>query len=401
MGGMGKAIMYSQAISGTKQLIVNYVDEIVETLELLASPEVDDITLEEKIDFFRRAHHCCGRSALMMSGSGMLLFFHMGVVKALAEQHLLPDILSGSSGGAIVGSFVCTHSDEEITEKLNAGNMIELIGQVAETIRGTGKRVPRVLQQDDIKMLLDEIIPDMTFQESYQATGRMMNVSVAAAEQHQTSRLLNATTSPNVLMRRAALATAAVPGIYPPVALEARDSIGAVQAYLPSREWVDGSVSDDLPAKRLARLYGVNHYIVSQTNPHVIPFVSDGKRSKSTQGILTNAFRRSTREWMNAGAMILEKPLRRYKPLGRMTNVAMSVINQDYMGDINILPPSRFYNPFNLLSLPSDKFISDRISDGERKTWEKIEMIRVQTKMNRTLDKIIADFQDGLVKKRF
>ena len=399
MGGMGKAVLYGYALSGTKQLIVDYVEEIVDTLDLLASDAVDDISFEEKVDFFRRAHHCCGRSALMMSGSGMLLFFHMGVVKALAEQQLLPSILSGSSGGAIVGSMICTHSDEELAVKLNADKQIEALAEVADSIRSGGK-APRILAQDDCKRLIDQIIPDMTFQESFELTGRMMNVSVAAAERHQTSRLLNATTSPNVLMRRAAMATAAVPGIYPPVVLEARDSVGAVQAYLPSREWVDGSVSDDLPAKRLARLYGVNHYIVSQTNPHVLPFVSDSKRSNGAAAILTNAARRTTREWMNAGAQILERPLRRYKTLHRITNVGMSVVNQDYVGDINILPSNRFYNPFNLLALPSDKFVRDRMLEGQRATWSKLEMIRVQTRMNKVLDRIVEGIDEDLVSRK-
>jgi NTE family protein len=119
---------------------------------------------------------------------------------------------------------------------------------------------------------------DMTFQKAFERTGRAMNVSIAPAETHQTSRLLNATTSPTVLMRSAVMASAAVPGIFPPVTLQALDDDGQLKSYLPSRRWVDGSVSDDMPAKRLARLYGVNHYIVSQTNPHVLPFVTDGMR---------------------------------------------------------------------------------------------------------------------------
>ena len=75
MGGMGKSALYERAMFGTKKLIVYYVEEIVGALELLASPEVEEISFEEKLEFFRRAHHCFGRSAMMMSGSGMLLYF--------------------------------------------------------------------------------------------------------------------------------------------------------------------------------------------------------------------------------------------------------------------------------------------------------------------------------------
>ncbi len=114
MAGMGKSSLYERSVFGTKQLIHDYVEEIVDALELLARPAVTEITFEEKLEFFRRAHHCFGRTALLMSGSGTLLYFHVGVVKALWEQGLLPTILSGSSGGSIVGSLLCTHNDEEL-----------------------------------------------------------------------------------------------------------------------------------------------------------------------------------------------------------------------------------------------------------------------------------------------
>lgn len=95
MGGMGSAALYEHAKLGTKHLIVDYVEEIALALEHLASPDVDSFNVEEKLDFFRRASHCFGRSALMLSGSGTLLFIHLGVARALWQEGLLPDIISG------------------------------------------------------------------------------------------------------------------------------------------------------------------------------------------------------------------------------------------------------------------------------------------------------------------
>ena len=40
--------------------------------------------------------------------------------------------------------------------------------------------------------------------------------------------------------------------------------------YISTRTWVDGSITDDQPAKRIARQYGVNHFISSQANPLVV-----------------------------------------------------------------------------------------------------------------------------------
>ncbi|WP_264158781.1 DUF3336 domain-containing protein, partial [Staphylococcus aureus] len=71
---MGRSALYHRARFGTKKLVEDYVDEIVDALELLGDHDMTEISLEEKLDFFRRAQHCFGQSALMLSGSGMLLY---------------------------------------------------------------------------------------------------------------------------------------------------------------------------------------------------------------------------------------------------------------------------------------------------------------------------------------
>jgi TAG lipase/steryl ester hydrolase/phospholipase A2/LPA acyltransferase len=384
MGGMGKAGLYGHALSGTKYLVEAYIEEIVHTLEFLAEENSGDISAEEKYDFFRRASHCFGRSAFMMSGSGSLLFFHVGVIRALAQAKLLPTILSGSSGGAIVGSIVATHSEDELAQLMRPEYFLDQIPT------GSKERSQALVAQ--LEESVERFIPDMTFQQAFAKTGRAMNISVAPAEMHQTSRLLNATTSPNVLMRSAVMASAAVPGVFPPVTLLALDNHGERQGYLPSRKWVDGSVSDDLPAKRLARLYGVNHYVVSQTNPHVIPFVTDGRRKQSALGLLTEAGRRSTREWFNALTIIAGKADKKGGRVTQATSLLRSIINQDYVGDINILPDYKFHNPLKLLSFPGEKQMQRLIDSGERCTWPKLEMIRQQTRVSCTLDDIMAQY---------
>lgn len=393
MGGMGKSALYERAMFGTKKLIVDYVEEIVGALELLASPEVEEISFEEKLEFFRRAHHCFGRSAMMMSGSGMLLYFHVGVVKALWQQGLLPNIMSGASGGSVVGSLLCTHNDEELAKIFTPEFLVQEIERESSLMGALGDLRPKMLAADEVQEMIERLIPDMTFQEAYAHTGRMLNVSVAPVETHQTSRLLNAITSPNVLIQKSVLASAAVPGIFPPVVLEARDKWGERQPYLPSRKWVDGSVSDDLPTKRLARLYGVNHYIVSQANPAVLPFVADSKHHRGTLAILKNTTRQTAREWLNAAAAILHKPLSRDTALSQAANTFISMVNQDYVGDINILPRNRFHNPFKLLARLSTEEVMKLVSSGERSAWRKIEMIRIQTRVSSVLDKIVLEHE--------
>ena len=389
--GMGRRALYGKAKFGTKKLIVEYVNEVVRALDLLASDAADDIPLDERVDFFRRARHCYGCSALMMSGAGSLLFFHIGVVKAMWLQRILPDILSGSSGGAIVGSLVSTQSDEDLEKIFDPENLVHEIERDQSLLRHLAVFKPEVATVDDIHEVLERLIPDLTFQEALERTGRHLNVSIAAAEKHQTSRLLNSITTPNVFVREAIMASAAVPGFFPPVALTAKNDRGEKQAYMPSRKWVDGSLSDDLPAKRLARIYGVNHFIVSQVNPHVFPFVSDTRRDTGLVSTMKSVSGRTAREWLNAGATLLEKPLSWNPTINRLTNVGLSIINQDYVGDINILPDTKVFNPLKLLAHRSVEEIVDLIEMGERATWPKIEMIRIQTKISRKLDRILRE----------
>jgi TAG lipase/steryl ester hydrolase/phospholipase A2/LPA acyltransferase len=109
------------------------------------------------------------------------------------------------------------------------------------------------------------------------------------------------------------------------------------------------------------------------------------------------ANRKTARAWLNAGATTLEKPLSISPPLKRASNLALSVINQDYIGDINIMPSSRWYNPFRVLAFLTEKEIRDLFIAGEKATWPKIEMIRIQTRISRTLDRILAELQQDHV----
>ena len=52
---------------------------------------------------------------LVLSGGGTRGFAHLGVIKALSEKGIIPNIISGTSAGAIAGSLIADgHSPEEI-----------------------------------------------------------------------------------------------------------------------------------------------------------------------------------------------------------------------------------------------------------------------------------------------
>ncbi|MGB5346490.1 MAG: DUF3336 domain-containing protein [Woeseia sp.] len=395
MSGIGHGRLYSKARFGTKQLINDYVEEIASALDHLARKQVRSIPETEKLDFFRRASRCFGRSALMLSGAGTLLYFHLGVVKALWEQDLLPAIISGSSGGSVVAALVGTHSHREV-KKLFDPEFLD--NEIEKEVSFLNKIIPFKNKQipiAEVRELLARILPDLTFHEAYELTGIQINISVAPAERHQSSRLLNAITSPNVMIREAVLASCAVPGFYPPVMLAARGPDGARKPYLPARKWIDGSVSEDLPSRRLARLYGVNHTIASQTNPLVYPFINDAKEQKNSWEIIKYAALNTTREWTLAASKLVNRNLHFSPAITNFVNRIESIASQSYTGDITILPPSRLFNPLQLLSPRTKDEVLGMIRDGEHAAWQKVETIRLQTHVGRTLDRILDKRDQG------
>lgn len=104
---------------------------------------------------------------------------------------------------------------------------------------------------------------------------------------------------------------------------------------------------------------------------------------------MRRAYWRTAREWINVTAAALEKPLSVVPAVQRLNNVALGIINQDYVGDINILPDRLLSNPLRWLAYRSVEEVVDLVAMGERMTWPKIEQIRVQTKISRTLELIL------------
>ena len=392
LDGMGNSALYRRARVGTKQLIDEYVAEVIAALEHLASPAADDLPRVVRADFFERASACYGRSALMLSGSGSLFYFHVGVVKALWEQRLLPAVMCGASGGALVSAITGTHTDEELGRMFEPGFLLTEVRREASLWQRLSSWKPSAMSPGAVRELVERLVPDLSFQEAQALTGRRINVSIAPAERHQSSRLLNAIASPSVCLREALMATMAVPGILPSVMLMAKGPNGERLPYLESRRWVDGSVSDDLPTKRIARLYAVNHFVVSQTNPLVLPFLRSGGGEGKAIGRYRKALRRIALEVVDANLAALEGPAQGHPTAERWLTMTRSVLNQRYTGDINIIPDYRLVDPRKLLHIRNESEVLALIRHGERATWEKLEMIRLQSAIGRVLDDIRARF---------
>ncbi|WP_439106368.1 DUF3336 domain-containing protein [Congregibacter sp.] len=395
MGGMGRSSLYRRAKFGTKQLIEQYIDEIDDALRYLADLDVKEIDIQQKMDFFYRANICFGRSALMLSGGGVLGFYHLGVVKTLLEQNLLPRVISGASAGSLVAGVVGTHTDKELTRFYDPANVHFEAEREASVFSRMFLGANPQIDVGDLEQIVARLVPDLTFQEAYEKTGRQISITVAPAEPHQRSRLLNAITSPNVFVRSAVMASCAVPGVFPPVTLMARNVHGEAQPYLPTRRWVDGSIADDLPAKRLSRLYSANHYIVSMVNPIATPFLNGGKERSQLTRALGSLGVGMGREMLNFYRGVAQRQGDTWPRFNLLLNGVHALMDQEYSGDINIVPSFRWYNPGKILAHLSEKELMELMEAGERSAFPAVESIRTCTKISRTMEEILHRFEYG------
>jgi NTE family protein len=384
LGNLCNTALYGRALVGTKQLIHDYVAEVVAALNYLCDTEFPEFDGAVKRRFFDETARSYGRSALMLSGGATLGLFHVGVVKALVLEDLLPDVISGSSAGSVVAATIGTRSPDELMDLLDPQNAYYHFWKPLGLRDMWQKGV--LMDQRQIRKAIAANIPDLTFEESYHRSGKAINITVSPAGSNQSPRLLNYLTFPYLYLREAVLASSAVPFLFEPVLLMTRDETGKRVPYMPSLRWTDGSLKSDLPGVRLRRLHNVNHFIVSQTNPHVIPFMH---RSLEEQGMLGNlrdfgysVLRNSAQYAIGVGRISL--PLRNVR---HTLDYASSILDQDYRGNIMILPKLTVWRYANVTANPKMEAVQRFIKEGERATWKRIEMVRNQFLISQTLER--------------
>jgi hypothetical protein len=137
----------------------------------------------------------------------------------------------------------------------------------------------------------------------------------------------------------------------------------------PGAGWT-ASIADDLPAKRLSRLYSTNHYIVSMVNPVATPFLSGGGRERSQMARALGALGIGvSREVLNFYRGIVQRKGDTWPRFNMLMNGVHALIDQEYSGDINIIPSFRWYNPAKILSHLSEKELMDLMEGGERSAY--------------------------------
>jgi TAG lipase/lysophosphatidylethanolamine acyltransferase len=261
LGNISSPKLFNRSFAGTKYLIEEYVTQVAEAVEdvsaLPTTPPLDGsaqsfsafqfqssggktkdgrpgtasgtggaattLTNQTKLDFIHDTRQAFGRSTLVLQGGAIFGLCHLGVVKALFLRGLLPRIITGTATGALIAALVAIHTEEELPAVLK-GDGIDLsafsvgkAGVKADT-DGPGdsqtlvsrwstlvRRTKRFWTEGyflDVKVLENCVranVGDLTFEEAYNRSKRVLNITVATAGQGGVPTLLNYLTAPNVV----------------------------------------------------------------------------------------------------------------------------------------------------------------------------------------------------------
>lgn len=405
--------LYKRSHTGTKHLIEEYIDSCLATLDTLLSLPLtaSTPTSREILESLINTRQSFGRTALLLSGGATFGMNHIGVLKALLEASLLPRIISGASAGSIVAAVLCTRSDDEIPNVLQEfpfGNLdVFEDGKNPESVLHRVARFLKIGAWIDIKHLtgvMRELLGDITFQEAYNRTRRILSICVSSASVYELPRLLNYISAPNVLIWSAVAASCSVPLLFSATSILSKDpKTGLPVPWNPTpQRWIDGSVENDLPMTRLAEMFNVNHFIVSQVNPHVVPFLS--REDLISPEPSTPPDNSTIAGWGEmAVKLAMGEALHRMNVLAEIgifktgLTKARSVLSQKYSGDITIFPEISYTDLPKMLKNPTPEFMFTASLRGQRATWPKLSRIRNHCAIELALDMAIHRLRTRVV----
>ena len=232
LGNLTAPRLFNRAYAGTKLLIEDYITQVALAVEYVAafptSPgqELSGLTNQAKLDVLHDTRQAFGRSALVLQGGAIFGLCHLGVVKALHLRGLLPRIICGTATGALIAALVGVHTEDELLDFLT-GDGIDLTafrrpsekGEKEGLVNGDGqpegilstvtRRVKRFVKEGyflDVAVLercVRANVGDLTFEEAYSRTKRVLNITVSTTGGGGVPNVLNYLTAPNVVSRHA------------------------------------------------------------------------------------------------------------------------------------------------------------------------------------------------------
>lgn len=354
---------------------------------------------DDKRELFKTLHANYGRTALCLSGGATFAYYHYGVCKALLEEDLLPDVITGTSGGALVAALVATRTNEELKKCLTPALAYKITACSdpflvwARRWYSTGARFDSV---DWAKKSAWFTHGSMTFREAYERTGRILNVSCVPADPHSPTMLCNYLTSPDCVVWSSVLASAAVPGILNPVVLMMKQRDGTLAPYSFGHKWKDGSLRTDIPLKALNLHFNVNFTIVSQVNPHINLFFFSSRGSvgqpvthRKGRGWRGGFVGTAAEQYIKLDLTKWLKILRQLELLPRLLGQDWSQIwlQQGFGGTITIWPRSILLDFVHILTDPTPARLARMIHEGQQSAFPTVKFVANRLKIERLVER--------------
>ncbi|KAL6452018.1 TGL3 Triacylglycerol lipase 3 [Candida maltosa Xu316] len=345
-GGIASKRLYLKSYLGTKFKIEEYINEVLQCLdylnEMLNNDSTDQFIMNSKqlkLDFFHDARQSFGSTALLLQGGSLFGLCHLGVVKALYFKGLLPRIIAGSAVGAAVASLVCTLSDEELIPILvNIGDLMKNIDllnhEIDERYGNVIENVVKKGYSQDILLFLKfvrDTIGDLTFEEAYMKTEKILNIVVHPTNQSVPS-LLNYITTPNVIIWTAIYASIGTGVLSDDVALYVKDFNNEIVLQNPDVEVKflkpqdvtyhqqyfkfhsnNKQNSEQSPYTKLTELFNVNNFVISLARPYLAPLISNDLKHYHEYGkVKHDSTNKKKRKRTTSGNEISQKDIEKY-----------------------------------------------------------------------------------------
>ncbi|KJZ78304.1 hypothetical protein HIM_02342 [Hirsutella minnesotensis 3608] len=429
LGNITVPKLYNRSFTGTKYLIDEYISQVAESVEDISTLPTSfnagpsggappALTNQMKLDFIHDTRQAFGRSTLVLQGGAIFGMCHLGVVKALFLRGLLPRIITGIATGALIAALVAIHTEDELPNILE-GESIDLTAFTAkaggegrdirqgQTFRSRWETLMRRLRRFsrdgyflDVTVLEECVranVGDLTFEEAYHRSKRILNITVATEGQGGLPTLLNYITAPNVLVWTAAIASnASSPSLYGKrnVMILCKDAAGSIVPWAPAntidfRHWTHTSYSDrDSPLRRISELFNVNHFIVSQARPYLIPFVQSDMHGPS----LVEARSRTTQLSSFFVRMVGVEIRHRLRQLDTLQLLPSSirrflVDEQVPAASMTLVPEVTASDFVRLLETPTRETLHYWILKGERSVWPAVAALRIRCAVENELDR--------------
>ncbi|KAK5663341.1 hypothetical protein OQA88_3769 [Cercophora sp. LCS_1] len=440
LGNITATKLYNHSFAGTKFLIEEYITQVAEAIEDIGGlptsnaeaaevARADGVEMEMvpvmatqmKLDFIHDTRQAFGRSTLVLQGGAIFGLCHLGVVKALFLRGLLPRIITGTATGALIAALVAIHTEEELPGILK-GDGIDLsafagkaedpmgasVGKGVERSFWRGyaalmRRIRRFRREGyflDVKVLEECMranVGDLTFEEAYQRSKRVLNITVATAGQGGVPTLLNYLTSPNVLVWTAAVASnASTPTFYGDreTRILCKDPQGNIIPWTPPntpdiRQWAHTAYSDhETPLHRIAELFNVNHFIVSQARPYLIPFLQSDMHGPSMVEA-RNKVASATAFVIRMMGLEIRHRLRQLDTLRLLpAGIRRFLVDELVPGASMTLVPQVTVGDFvRLMEVPTKEMLEYWILKGERSVWPAVGALKIRCAVETELDR--------------